>query len=905
MAINLTELENQVHNLTKNLDQENFIYDLLLLYGAPKATITRLKKGSQIEKKINQIVVKKKLFFEVPRSKDLLGRIDEMRKESVVLRHDPRFIVVTDYTRLLAVDVKTGDTLDTQLKNLFKHYEFFLPWAGREKYQVHQENPADIRAAEKMAKIYDEIIANNKELAEENPHALNVFLTRLLFCYFAEDTGIFPGENQFTRILTEHTREDGEDVADYLQKVFDSLDVKNKSQLEHHLQAFPYVNGTLFSQKFPIPKISAKTRRLMLECGDLDWQNINPDIFGSMFQAVSVAEVRSGLGQHYTSVPNIMKVVEPLFLDELREEFSRSYDDQKKLLALHIRIANIRIFDPACGSGNFLIIAFKQLRLLEIDILQRLRKLNPRKDSRVLTSLISLENFYGIEIDDFACEIAILSMWLAEHQMNGKFKEVLGETLSTLPLHKSGNIVCGNALRLDWDTICPKRGASGSMYEIYILGNPPYSGPRRSDPLQQSRREDRDIVFKGLNNYRNLDYIACWFYKATKYIEGIITCRYAFVSTNSICQGQQVSLLWDKILNDKIEIVFAYTSFKWTNNARRNAGVTCVIIGIANKSGGHKYLYTDNHKTIVDRISAYLTAKENVIRVSPQKRCISKLPNISFGSMPNDNEHLIFKRIQYDEFIRNNKHLTQLFRKLLGSEEFIKGTFRYCLWLTNDNDLTLAKDNQELRLRIDQVRSLRLKSSRPATRKLANKPHLFGEVRHIDITSLIVPSTSSEHREYIPIGFLDKNTIISNSALAVYDPPVWLFGVISSRMHMTWMRTVSGRLKTDYRYSADLCYNTFPFPDISDTQKKKIELCVNAVLRVRGKYPEKTFAQLYDREKMPDDLRQAHRELDLCIEQCYQVKPFKDDEERIALLFEMYQKMTQDKQEPPKRQKKQ
>ena len=902
MAINLTELENQVHDLTENLDQENFIYDLLLLYGAPKATITRLKKGSQIEKKINQIVVKKKLFFEVPRSKDLLGRIDEMRKESVVLRHDPRFIIVTDYTRLLAVDVKTGDTLDTQLKNLFKHYEFFLPWAGREKYQVHQENPADIRAAEKMAKIYDEIIANNKELAKENPHALNVFLTRLLFCYFAEDTGIFPGENQFTRILTEHTREDGEDVADYLQKVFDSLDVENKSQLEHHLQAFPYVNGTLFSQKFPIPKISAKTRRLMLECGDLDWQNINPDIFGSMFQAVSVAEVRSGLGQHYTSVPNIMKVIEPLFLDELREEFSRSYDDQKKLLALHIRIANIRIFDPACGSGNFLIIAFKQLRLLEIDILQRLRKLNPRKDSRVLTSLISLENFYGIEIDDFACEIAILSMWLAEHQMNGKFKEVLGETLSTLPLHKSGNIVCGNALRHDWGKVCPQRGESGGEFEIYTLGNPPYLG---SDNQNDEQKTDLIHVFTGISNVRSLDYIACWFYLGTKYILDSPKVKFAFLSTNSICQGQSVNYLWSHILDKPVEIFFAHQSFKWSNNARRNAGVTCIVVGIRNIApDSPKYIFNGNTKIPVKNINAYLSDEGNIIISKISGYSISNFPKMVKGNQPTDGGNLIFTTEEKDHFLNQYPDAKIFIRKLFGSKEYIRGIARWCLWI-RDKDLYKAIQNPIIKKRIEQTKNCRLHSPDAGARRLADRPHQFRETREANNSQLIIPSVSSENRDYIPVGFLNNHSVVSNLALVIYDPPVWLFGVISSRMHMTWVRAVCGRLESRLRYSADLCYNTFPFPDISDKQKNKIELCVNAVLRARGIHPERTYAQLYDREIMPDDLRRAHHKLDICIDQCYRVKPFTDDEERLAMLFVMYRKMTQDKQEPPKRQKKQ
>lgn len=910
------ELEEKVKKLIEQGDNENFIYEFLLLYGIPKVTITKTK-NSKLKKAENQIIIKKKLFFEYynqgvslfeTKDIDLLKRIDTLSNDPQTYIHEPRFIIVTNYKRLFAKDTKTKDNLDIEFKDLWKHTDFFLPWAGKEKYQPHVESMADVKAAEKMAKIYDEIYHNNKTFANEYNHDLNVFLTRLLFCFFAEDTGIFTEDSLFTKSLVEHTQEDGSDLKAFFEILFASLDKQDKSQYPQYIQKFPYVNGKLFRDTIHIPELTAKTRELMIECGDRNnWKEINPDIFGSMFQAVKTAEVRSGLGQHYTSVPNIMKVINPLFMDDLREEFEKNKDNINKLKALQARLGKIRIFDPACGSGNFLIIAFKQMKLLEMDIIKRIQEISGEKDFQMNLSVIELKQFYGIEIDDFACEIAKLSLWLAEHQMNCKFREEIGEPKPTLPLSESGHIVCGNALRMDWEEVCPKYIEKTTLAhevdradlrntplkldlpkeeaEVYILGNPPYEGARKQSAEQKA---DMDFVFSDYEKYRDIDYIGCWFYLGAKYIKNSNN-KLAFVSTNSITQGQQVALLWDKILAKNIEIYFAYTSFKWANNAKNNAGVTCVIIGLSNVTKQNKFLYTSTGKANVNAISPYLTSKQTI--VSQLKNSISKLPKMRFGNMPNDGGYLILNEEEKKSLEQKYPEASKFIKVLLGSKEFINGFRRYCLWI-NDDQLCEALKIPDIAERIELTKLHRKNSKDIGTQKLSLRPHQFRDLHIAKTHSIIIPSVSSERRTYIPIGFLDRNVIISNAAQAIYDAELWVFGVVTSYMHMVWVRAVGGKLETRIRYSAELCYNAFPFPKISEQQKKRIELCVQEILRVREKYSQKTMAELYDPDKMPKDLYDAHFSLDLVIESCYRKKPFENNEQRLKHLFKMYEMMT-------------
>lgn len=908
------DLEEKVKQLVNQNNHEEFIFDFLLLYGLPKSTVTKTK-NSRLNKADNQIIIKKKLFFEYydqgnslfeAKTADLLERIETLKNDPKTYTHDPRFIIVTDYKKFLAVDTKTKDTRDIEFKDLWKHTDFFLPWSGKEKYQAHVENPADVRAAEKMAKIYDEITHHNKSFSDEYNHDLNVFLTRLLFCFFAEDTGIFTEENLFTKSLIEHTNNDGNDLQAFFETLFEALDKQDKSKYPQYIQKFPYVNGKLFRDKIHVPEMTAKTRELMIECGDRNnWKEINPDIFGSMFQAVKTAEVRSGLGQHYTSVPNIMKVIKPLFMDELREEFEKAKDSINKLKTLQLRLSKIRIFDPACGSGNFLIIAFKQMKLLEMNIIKRIQEISGEKNFQMNLSVIELNQFYGIEIDDFACEIAKLSLWLAEHQMNCKFREEIGEPRPTLPLSESGHIVCGNACRLDWEKVCPKYIEKTTLSqevdradlkntplkldlpkeeaEVYILGNPPYEGSKKQTEVQ------KDEIKSLLPYSHDLDYISCWFVLASKYIAENNLVKCAFVSTNSICQGEQVAQLW-KNLSQHIEIFFAYNSFKWSNNAKNNAGVMCVIIGIRAHSNLPKFLYDIFGKKTCNNINFYLLDADNIF-IERTNKSILSFPKMVFGNMPRDGGHLTLTTNEYTELVKKYPESKKFIKKYMGADDYINGLQRYCLWITEedkDEALKISPINE----RINKTSEFRLASKAPSTQKYASRAYMFVQRSHKETDFIIIPRVSSERRKYIPMGFLNKNTIISDQAQAIYDAQLWHLGIITSYMHMVWVKTIGGKLKTDYRYSAELCYNTFPFPKISNQQKKRIELCVQEILRVREKYSEKTMAELYDPDKMPKDLLEAHHSLDLVIEACYRRKPFENDEQRLTHLFKMYEMMT-------------
>lgn len=880
-----TEIHNKVKEIIADFSKEDFIYDLLLAYGTSRTSVTRLKKGDfNLSKKEGELLYKKKVFFKEELSERLLSTVESASTDENIKRHQVRFIIATDYHTIVAKDLRLGRTLDIKLNELPNYYEFFLPLAGAEVYQASNDNEADRNAAYKMAQLYDLLVTENRETYNslENVHQLNIFLSRLLFCFFAEDTGIFDMESIFTNTLAQHTAYDGSDTNLFLNTLFDRLNSKTDVMYPTHFSAFPYVNGGLFKDKIDAPIFTTKARNMLIDLGELDWRNINPDIFGSMIQAVVIPEYRSDLGMHYTSVPNILRVIKPLFLDELYEEFEKC----KTVLQLNKliqRIAKIRFFDPACGSGNFLIITYKEIRRLEVEILKRVIEFEGG-ETLFVDSSIKLSQFYGIEIDDFAHEVAILSLWLAEHQMNQYFEDQLigyTEHQSIIPLKKSGSIVQGNAARVNWETICP----IDKEQECYIIGNPPYLGARMQDSNQ---KEDMSNVFRGINGYNNMDYISCWMYKGKKYIENR-NAKLAFVSTSSICEGEQVSLLWSHLLTNSIEINFAYQPFKWVNNAKRNAGVTVIIVSLRNKSNVAKYLYSDIIKKEVKNINGYLLDAPNVVIVGRSKP-LSNLSEMNFGSMPNDKGFLILNEEEKNQLIEKYPDSQMFIKRFMGGEEFLKGVNRYCLWIEKGK-IEEALQIVPIDERINNVRKHRISSKREATKKLAKLAWQFGEVRYKETDSLIIARTSSERREYIPIGFLTKETIISDSAMAIYDAQPWLFGIIHSRIHMVWVRAVGGKLETRYRYSAKLCYNTFPFPDINIKQKETLNQYVFDVLDEREKHAEKTMAQLYDPDKMPAGLRLAHQALDEAVERCYRLQPFSSDSERLEYLFKLYEEM--------------
>ncbi|WPJ98133.1 DNA methyltransferase [Coraliomargarita algicola] len=885
------EVADNITSLVRKLpEQSEFIYAFLEAYGTPQANVTRLKSGTMnLAKLEGDLLFKKKLYFK-PTEGDLFATLDTLKSDKAMLSNDPRFLLVTDFQHLVALDRKTDDTLDCKLADLPSHFDFFLPLAGMEKTKLSNENPADIKAAERMAKLFDAIRSHNPEFVEANSHAMNVFLARLLFCFYAEDTGIFPEENAISNAIASHTAADGSDLHDFFVRLFDILDRKSRAGLPQHLQSLPYVNGGLFREHFPIPEFSMKARRMMLEAGELSWADINPDIFGSMFQAVIDPEERHNLGQHYTSVTNIMKVIEPLFLNDFREAFEKACSLRRgQSQALHRlleRIAKVKIFDPACGSGNFLIIAYKELRRLEMDIFQELQ----RTTGELPLSGLQVSQFYGIEIADFAAETAVLALWLTEHQMNLESKRVCGQAPDNLPLRDGANIKCANACRIDWESVCPKEDGD----EIYILGNPPYLGASMQTALHKS---DMAYVFTGIKGYKNLDFIACWFFKAGKFITNS-NIKAAFVTTNSICQGEQVALLWPHVLKRGLEIGFAHQSFKWTNNAKGNAGVTCAIVGLRVKSNEAAILYRGGLASHVKVINPYLSTGADVI-VFKRSRSISNLPPISYGSKPVDGGNLILSVEERRSLIEEYPSAASLLKKYIGSVEFIRGSVRYCLWIENQ-DLQQALETKPVFNRINQVREMRLASQKATTREDAERAHAFSEIRYQKSESVIIPEVSSERREYVPSGFLDKDTVISNLAYAIYDADPTIFGLLTSRMHMTWVRAVAGRLKTDYRYSAGLCYNTFPVPNLSATQKQELTTQVMQVLQERENHPEKTMAQLYDPDKMPAGLRAAHQALDLTVDRLYQKAPFTSDEERLEHLFKRYEAMIAKEQEGKK-----
>ena len=878
--MNIAQIEKNLTELVKKISPDDFVYDLLLAYGTPKTTVTLLKKGNRnLSKKDGQIILKRKLFFQETQEQDLHGLIDLLKNDDVTHRHNPRFIVVTDYKTLLAIDTKTDDTLDIKIEELNKHPFFFGPWAKIEKNTHYNEQEADVKAAEKMAKIYDEILQDNHFKTREDLHGLNIFLSRLLFCFFAEDTGIFK-DNAFTNAISSHTQEDGSDLDDYLNKLFEVLNTADHSNYPDYLSKFPYVNGGLFGDRYFAPKFSRKARRMIIECGELDWATINPDIFGSMFQAVVHKDQRSSMGQHYTSVPNIMKVIEPLFLNELREEFDKHYDNQKKLEQLLARLEKLRIFDPACGSGNFLIIAYKEIRELEMEIFQRIQEITDNPS--LPFSRIQLSQFYGIELDDFAHEVAILSLWLAEHQMNVKFEEVFGQTNPTLPLKEGGNIVCDNATRIPWEDVCPKdKGA-----EIYILGNPPYLGSSMQDKEQKN---DLAYVCADFTNYKNLDYISCWFVKGGNYIQNA-NAQFAFVSTNSICQGEQVALLWPYILKRGLEISFAHTSFKWTNNAKSNAGVTCIIIGMRNESLKEKYIFTNLNKITARNINPYLVDGKNIF-LPRRSKALSKIPPMLWGNKATDGGHLILSPEEKEQLLSKHDESREFLKKYVGSQEFIKGIERWCLWLSDTNK-EKALAIPPIKERIEKVKEIRLASKAASTVAAAAKSHRFIQIQHEPSDALIVPSVSSESRRYIPLGFVSDDTVVNAQCYVIYNPEPHMFGLLSTRMHVIWVHAVAGCLETRIRYSSALCYNCFPVPSLTDQQRQSIATHAYNVLEEREKHSEKTMAELYDPEKMPDGLREAHHHLDLAVERCYRSKPFTSDEERLEYLFKLYEDMT-------------
>lgn len=912
--LDIVSIEDKTKELLENLDESGFFYDFLGLYDFPKATLTRLRKNNGNE-------VKNKALFEViGQGQSVVAKVAEMEKVLSSKKSKPRILIATDFEELAAKDIQTADTLNISLKDLPAYVDFFLPWNGVEKVDYAKENPADIKAAARFTRLYDELRQINQfsdQTTEEKE--FNLFLIRLLFLLFAEDTEIMP-KGIFTNAIKTRSAEDGSDLDNLINKIFASMDVANRSSQEKWLQEFPYVNGKLFTKAHTALVFDRKTRKLIIEAGELlNWNEINPDILGAMIQTVASKEQRSVSGMHYTSVENIMKVIKPLFLDDLTASYQNLVDkinenedkditDKtrrenrntfiRELESLLDRISNIKFLDPACGSGNFLIITYKEIRRLEVKILKSLREL--RQDGTIdffETSKISLNQFYGIELDDFAHEVARLSLWIAEYQMNLEAENEINLKSAFLPLRDAGNITQGNALRLDWNEILPHQ----SEDEIYLIGNPPYIGSKLQNKEQ---KEDLKYTIGEKLKYKKMDYIAGWFFKGVEFINSA-NSKLAFVTTNSIFQGEQVGFVWKPLLEKSI-IEFAYTSFKWGNSAANNAGVTVSIVGLATSANVNelrKLFDEELGQQLVDNINPYLTYGPNVI-VETTNKAISDIPQMLFGNQPRDGGNLILDNVEeYNEIVSDYPELIPFIKKYIGSSEFINGKMRYCLWM-NEKEYQKVSYIQFLSDKVDAVKKLRLTSTSKSTVYTADFPYSFAVRGGYDeayaafkasgqdeFLQILVPRVSSENREYVPMGFVGEETIIADSAMAVYNAPIWLLGLLESRMHMVWLRAVGGRLETRYRYSSGLVYNTFPVPELSTRRKNMIEEQVFEILDLREELGG-TLAELYHKDTMPDSLREAHKKLDEIVERAYKDTTFNSDEERLSHLLKRYKEMT-------------
>ena len=886
---------------------EEIGYRLLYAFGKSEKDISRYKEGKGILKTFDGLLIKGLFCYRPAISTRLDKELEYLKSDIQVLKAAPKIIAVSDGATILAYDLREKDTYENPINRLYCDFAFLYPLMDVERVHYVEESPADVKAAEKLAKLHDELRAYNEFRSDSDLHDLNIFITRLLFCFFAEDTGIFEN-NLFTSSIIRFTKEDGSDLSQYLNDTFNIMNVSLRhSDITSIVKQFPYVNGGLFSKHIQMPAMGAKARKIIIECGELDWKDINPDIFGSMIQAVVNPEERASMGMHYTSVPNIMKVINPLFLDDLRGEYNhlnefyeqklrmknigalsinQFYDELKPIIkkcdALLKRMSRMKFFDPACGSGNFLIITYKCLRFLEMDILKLQQKCTPAGTILFVdNSVISLSQFYGIELLDFPHEVAMLSLWLAEHQMNTKLNENFGINTRALPLKNITQIVCGNACRIDWNEVCPHSPEE----EVFVFGNPPYLGSAWQDKMQ---KEDMSIVFKGFKNYKNLDYIACWFYKCGKYILNTMA-QFAFVSTNSICQGEQVSMLWEPMLSMNLHISFAHQSFKWSNNAKYNAGVYCIIVGISSLVNKDILLFSDNQVRSVEHLNGYLMPASD-IAIGRLSEPIADLPHICKGSMARDDGNLLLDENEKAELIYKYPQLEQVIKPFIGGAEFMKGLKRYCFWITEEQYKTLGYI-PELDSKLKKVSTFRAKSDAPSTQAYADRPYLFVQRTYKNEDFVYIPQVSSEKRKYVPIGLFDKGIITSDKAFSVYNGGAYVFGIVSSLMHMIWFRTFGGRLEMRYSYSSNMCYNSFPFPKISKEKKREIEEAAENVLITREFYPERTLADLYDPEKMPQDLREAHSKLDDIVESCYPGYPFQNDEARLECLFKLYEKM--------------
>jgi hypothetical protein len=903
--MNAIEIEVAVTELSDaTFDPVEFPYAFLMAFGNKETTIKRLRSGASNKSDLGGVLQANNLHIAIADSGKVNGLLNSLKNSPATTKGKVRFVVATDGSDFEAEDLETGETVACAFKDFPDHFGFFLPLAGISTIKQIRDSSFDIRATSRLNRLYVELLKDNPDWGTaEHRHEMNHLMARLIFCFFAENTDIFERKKLFINTVEQMSERDSSNTHQVISEIFRSMDTngsdRSKANLPRWAEAFPYVNGGLFSGSVAVPRFSKISRSYLSHIGGLDWTKINPDIFGSMIQAVADDEERGELGMHYTSVPNILKVLNPLFLDDLRERLEEAGDNSRMLLNLRKRISKIRVFDPACGSGNFLVIAYKQLREIENNI-------NVLRDEAGRASEIPLTNFRGIEIRDFSAEIARLALVIAEYQCDLLYRGQKEALAVFLPLDSRNWITCGNALRLDWLSLCSSNGTSVKILsydlfrapveqaqidfeneggETYICGNPPYIGDKLQTDEQKS---DLEELFGNISDrWKSFDYICGFFLKAASYINAEPSSSVAFVSTNSICQGVQASQFWQIILK-KCCINFAHTSFKWSNLAANNAGVICVIVGLASRGSKNKRIFTNEIARKVENISSYLTVGEEIFVVESRSP-ISDLTPMTLGNVPKDGGNLLYST---DEAANSSLDCRKYLRPIFGSQEFIRGFFRYCLWIS-DEDANEARLIPEIAARLVEVSKMRATSKKGPTQAWAERPHRFVEIRSPSYRDvMIVPRVSSENRDYLPVGYLPRGSVVLDSAFALYDAPLWNMAVIASRLHLVWIATVCGKLKTDFRYSNTLGWNTFPIPNLTEKNKSDLSRTAQDILLARESHYPATIADLYDPSEMPENLREAHERNDEILERIFIGRRFRNDTERLEKLFELYTKMT-------------
>ncbi|MDR0233758.1 MAG: lactate dehydrogenase [Zoogloeaceae bacterium] len=913
--MNAVEIDSAVSDLAlQPFDREEFPFAFLQAFGNRETTIRRLRAGNSNASDIpGGVLQRNNIHIAVAERGEVTRMLLALKDNPATARAKAKFILATDGEQFEAEDLENGETLACAYPDFPNHFGFFLPLAGITTVKQIRDSSFDIRATSRLNRLHIELLKDNPDWGgADQRHEMNHFMARLIFCFFAEDTGIFNGTGLFTDTIEQMSARDSSNTHEIISEIFRAMNTKTADRKDARLRrwadTFPYVNGELFSGRVDTPRFSRIARSYLLHIGNLDWTKINPDIFGSMIQAVADDGERGELGMHYTSVPNILKVLNPLFLDDLRAKLEEAGDNPRILLNLRKRLARIRVFDPACGSGNFLVIAYKEMREIENTI-------NERRGERGRKSEIPLTNFRGIELRDFSAEIARLALIIAEFQCDVLYLGQKEALAVFLPLNARNWITCGNALRLDWLAICPPTGTGVKLHaddlfstpltqaqidfeneggETYICGNPPYRGSQWQTNEQKS---DLKAIFEGrTKSWKSLDYVAGWFMKAADY--GTRTnATAAFVSTNSICQGQQVPILWPLIFGTGHEIAFAHTSFKWANLASHNAGVTVAIIGISKCPPKTRRLFSEEKGTTtakeVEHINAYLVAGSNVA-VEKAQTPRNELQEMVRGNMPYDGGNLLLTSDELQALGLTPEEKEKFVRRIYGSAEFIRGIERYCLWI-EDSCLDKAMQLPGIRQRIEGVRAMRLASPDKSANEMAARAHQMREMNIGAKHTVCVAAISSENRPYLPCGLLSADQTVTNKMYALYDAPLWNMALIASRLHWVWIGTVCVRMRTDFSYSNTLGWNTFPVPTLTQKNKDDLTRSAEDILLAREHYFPATIADMYDPERMDKEfplVREAHEHNDEALERIYIGRRFRNDTERLEKLFELYTRMT-------------